>query len=159
MTIAEQLRVLHAAARGLAETNRGHAYVATDRGHVVSELLAKPGGFQCAVFWDTEDVRGEHSELGKVDRQFKVVISRGRGLRLETGESLTEGSAGGRPLYDLVEELRESIRSLRLETNGDDEDRLPGYAGSGPFEVQGYLLDAVEVRFRLPAQIPVQENL
>jgi hypothetical protein len=157
MTIAEQMNAVLAVLEPWAAENKGHARAAGDVVSVLDMLRAKPGGVLCAVVWEAEDPRGEWgSELGKVDRKFKVVVSRGRGLRLDTGESLTEGSAGGRPMYDLVEEVRELVRGVRLPEDQveDPDDRKPEYLGTGTYEVGGFVLDAYEVRIGFGTQIP-----
>lgn len=153
MTILEQVNFLADALRPWAEEQRGRCYACGDQVEVMELLRTKPGGHLVAVLCDGEDPRGEWTELGKVDRVYKVIISRGKGFKIETGENLTGSPAGGKPLLDLVEEAREIVRALRVEaTNG--EDAVPVYKGMGPWEVSGFIMDAWEVRFSLAADIP-----
>ena len=123
----------------------------------MEELRGKPGAPTAAVLWQSEHPDGRYAEEGKVLRMFKIVVSRGRGLKLVTGESLSEGVAGGPAMFDLVEQAREIARNLRMEDE-PGELQLPIYKGSGPFLVHGYILDAMEIRFALYAQIPFQDQ-
>lgn len=156
MTIAEQARQVRDALADWARDNSGSAVVAGDQVHMLELLRLKPGGVVAGVMFDTEDPRGEYDELGRVDRAFKVVVSRGRGFRLDGGESLTDGSAGGKATFDLAEEAREIVRSLRFDAETTEE--KPTYKGMGPFEVQGFVLDAFEVRFGIGTQLPRQDE-
>lgn len=156
MTIAEQLRRVREDLAEWARRNGGEARVASDQVQVLDFLMAtKPGGFMCAVLFESEEPRGEHSELGRCDRGFKVVVSRGKGFRADSGAALTEGSGGGPSVFDLVEGAREVVRGLRLPEEAEGEQQA-GYRGSGPFQVEGFVLDAYEVRFGLGAQLPEQ---
>lgn len=157
MTIKEQIKAVVTALNGWARDKGGRAVPASGPVHVLELLREKPGGVTAAVLFDSEDPRGDFSEVGKVDRGFKVILSRGKGFRIETGENLVEGSAGGAPLYDLVEEAREIVRAIEF-TSEDPEDAAVEYKGIGPFEVSGFVLDAYEIRFGCGTQIPRQES-
>lgn len=157
MTIREQAKAVVEALRDWARENKGTVSVASDQVHALELIRVKPGGVRVVLLFEGENPRGEWTELGKVDRGFKVVLSAGRGFRVGEGENLTEGSAGGRPVFDLAEEARELVRALRFETSGDAEDAVPRYAGIGAFRVEGFILDAYEVRFEFGSQIPRQE--
>jgi hypothetical protein len=157
MTIAEQMQRFHAALAPWAQERGGTAAKAFDQVHALELLQLKPGGLLVAVMFESEDPRGENDELGRVDRNFKVIVSRGRGFRLDTGESLVEQTSGGPPMFDLVEEAREVARRIRF--NEDTTEVNPEYKGSGPFTVEGFVLDAFEVRFSIGTQIPTWEDI
>lgn len=142
-----------------AAKNRGRVFPASDVVDCIDQLRSKPGTATAAVLWVKETPRTpELSILGRVDRLFKIVISRGRGFKIVSGESLTGGVAGGRALFDLVEEARELLAALRMEDM--EEDEQPVYEGAGPFEVDGIVWDAVEIRLTLAAQtgMPAEEE-
>jgi hypothetical protein len=157
MTITEQAGLILDALNAWVADNKGRAFIAADAVHCVEELRGKPGAPTAAVLWESEEPSGRNAEEGKVLRTFKIVVSRGRGLKLVAGESLAAGVAGGPPMYDLVEQAREIARGLRLEDE-PGELQLPVYQGCGPFEVSGHVLDAVEIRIALYAQIPPQNQ-
>ena len=158
MTIAEQINLLANALRPWAKANSGHVMVASDALDCFELLRTRPGTPTCAVLWYGREPMGEIDRLGKKINQFKIVVSRGRSLKLIPGESLTEGAAGGAPMFNLVEQAEAIALSVRqdLDEDADPEDALPVHLGTGPFEVNGILLDAIEIRLSLVAQAPVQ---
>jgi hypothetical protein len=155
MTITEQAVQIEAALADWVKTNQGRACIAADPLDALAQLRSRPGAPAAAVLFVDEQVCGGHPEFGLVLRAFKIVVSRGRSLKLVAGESLTSGAAGGGPLFDLVEQAREVARDLRM-TDMDGEFQTPVYQGAGSFDVPGYLLDAFEIRFALYATLPRQ---
>lgn len=154
MTIVEQSKILESALAAWAEGNSGHASVASDVVHLVELLRMRPGAPKLAILFAEETPR-EPEELGRVDRVFRVVAARGRGFRLDTGESLTDGAGGGKPMFDIMEEAREIVRGLVIRDDVlEEEEWSPVYKGCRAFEVQGIVMDAYEMTFGLAAQLP-----
>lgn len=158
MTIREQVKLVEAALASWVKANRGRVFVASDVLDCIEQLRARPGTPTCAILWNGRDPVGDIDRLGKKSNKFKVVVSRGRSLKLVAGESLTEGAAGGSPMFDLVEQAEVVVLGVRQEVGEDDdpEDEIPVHEGTGPFEVNGMLLDAMEIRFSLASQAEVQ---
>jgi hypothetical protein len=157
MTTAEQAKMIDTALKAWCKANGGRSFIASDPLDCLDRLRAKPGTPTAAVLWDSRKPAGEFPELARRVNHFKVVVSRGRGLKLISGESLTEGAAGGRPMFDLVEEAEAVVLALRVEEVGEgSEFTVPEWDGTGPWEVNGVLLDASEIRFGLYAQAEVQ---
>src|SRR6516162_4369521 len=115
MTIAAQLKQIRDTFDAWARGNSGTVAVASDPYHIAYLLVTGPGATKCAIMCHGEHKRGEYEESGMVDRVFWVVISRGKGMKVEPGASLTEGVAGGKPIFDLLEEAREIIRALSFD--------------------------------------------
>ena len=155
MTIAEQLKMVEAALLDWCKTNRGRAFIASDAQDCLEQLRSKPASPTCAVLWYGWEPRGDLAELGRKDQLYKIVVSRGRGMNLVSGDSLTKGVAGGPPMFDLVQQASEVVFGLRLE-DMPGEDQVPQDRGAGPWEVNGWLLDATEIRFSLTTQTTVQ---
>ena len=79
------------------------------------------------------------------------------GWRPDFGEGLTEGAAGGKAMFDLVEEAELAVLGVRLPAEeGLYEDSVPQHDGTGVFEVSGMVMDAYEIRFSLATQSNVQ---
>ena len=158
MTIREQVKLVGTALEAWSKANRGRVFVASDTIDCLEQLRARPGTPTCAILWNGRDTVGDMDRLGKKANTFKVVVSRGRSLRIVAGESLTEGAAGGEPMFDLVEQAEAVVLGVRQEVGEDDdpEDAIPVHEGTGPFEVNGMLLDAMEIRFSLVSQAEVQ---
>ena len=155
MTLSEQSALILSALESWADDTNGRAYIASDPADVLDQIRARPGTPTAAVLWTGEEPIGQYPEEGKVLRSFKIVISRGRSLNLISGESLTQGASGGPALFDLLEQARETVLAIRIQDQ-PGELQLPIYKGSSAFEVQNFLLDALEIRQDLYAQIPPQ---
>lgn len=157
MTISGQAKLILKALLDNSLETGGRAFIAADPIDCIERLRMKPGVASAALLWHAEDTRDLEC-LGRVDETWKVVVSRGRSMKIQAGESLIEGAAGGGPMFDLVESVRDKVLALRLpaEDGMDGEELAPVYRGAGPFEVNGILLDAVEIRFSLAHQIAVQ---
>jgi hypothetical protein len=150
MTIAEQLKAIAAVLRPWAERNRSSVTILSDQVHLLELLRLKPGAVLIGLLFESETVRGEWDNLGRVDRAYKVIVTRGRGLKLDSGESLVGTSSEDRPVFELVEEARELVRTAEI---GEVEGR-PEYRGIGQYELQGAIFDGWEVRFVIGTAIP-----
>jgi hypothetical protein len=157
MTIEGQTKLLLKALEPWAVDNGGSVKVANDKVHLFQLLGASPGAPRAAVYFVEERPRSRYFKdiAGKVDRKFWVCLSRGRGFNAELGKSLTEGVAGGKPMFVLVEQAREQVRAVRLDDQTDDDSR-PVYKGTYPIEFKPATVDAYYLEVLLTADIPQQ---
>lgn len=153
MTISEQLEQIRDSLTDWSADVKGRVEIAADAIHLLGLLAVSPGAPRVVVMFDSETKFGSNEELGKVERKFMVVVSRGRGFTLNPADSVTVGSAGGRPLYQLVEECREVLRAIvfdRETTNG-----MPDYLGTTRFSLEESALDAYQINLAILTQLPV----
>lgn len=155
MTIDGQTRLLLKALEPWAVANAGTVKVANDKPHLFQLLGAGPGAPRAAVYFVEERPRSRRFNdlAGRVDRKFWICISRGRGFNSRLGRSLTEGVAGGKPMFTLVEEAREEVRSVRQD---DIDETRPYYQGAYPIELPDATVDAYYLELVLAAEIPQQ---
>lgn len=156
MTIVEQLKQIAAQLQPWATQENGRVEIAADAIHLLGILATKPGAPRVVVMFDAEEKFGEYEELGKVTRRFMIVISRGRGFALNPGDNLTEGTAGGKPLYELVEECREVLRAIvfdRTTTNG-----IPDYLSTIRFSLEENAVDAYQLNLAIITQLPLHNQ-
>ena len=155
MTLKQQLTNIKTSLDKWATNENGGALIAFDHVHLWHLLLHKPGAPRAVCVYEGEDAKVPFegaSRLGRVNRHFSVTISRGRGLNLERGASLTDGAGGGRPMYDLVSEAVEIIR--KTSAVADDGDGPIDYHGThrvdGP---NGMIVDAYQIDFSAGTQL------
>jgi hypothetical protein len=155
MTIKEQMKLLEEALLPWAAANAGMVKVANDKPHLFQLLGTSPGAPRAAVYFVEERPRSRRFDdiAGRVDRKFWVCVSRGRGFNAELGKSLTEGVAGGKPMFILLEEAREEVRGTRQE---DIDETRPYYKGTYPIDLEGAAVDAYYIEVVLAADIPQQ---
>lgn len=155
MRISAQLNQVATTLDVWCRTKGGVAVVASDPFEMLGMLQNKPGGLRAVVMFTGENKRGEYEEAGFVDRNFAIVVSRGRALTLEPGASLTVGSANGDPLFDLAESARDVIRGLSFDA--ETTEVTPNYTGTEALAVDGKRLDAYQLNFQIGTQLPAIE--
>jgi hypothetical protein len=152
MKISAQLKLIQSSLVDWQRANAASVEIAKDIVHVFGLLTTKPGTVRVAIVFREEIKRGEFEETGFVDRKFWLVVSQGRSLKLNPSDQLTEGQAGGKPLYDLVEEIREQARAL--EFDAETTEVTPDYKGTFPFEADGWLIAANYIEITIGTQLP-----
>lgn len=155
MTLKSQLENIRNSLAKWAENEGGGALIAFDHVHLWHLLLHKPGAVRAVVVYEGEESREFFegaSRLGRTNRHFSVTITRGRGLNLERGASLTDGSGGGRPMYDLVEE---AVQCVRLASDVAEYDEGPiDYKGNHAVDApNGMIIDAYQIDFSAGTKI------
>ena len=159
MTIAEQINAIVDACNTWGQNggSGSKAEAATDQVHffaiLTRGLSLKPGAVRVAVASDGETPRGDIEELARVDRRITIGISRGRGMTLESATGLLKDTGAGEPLYNLAEEVREVISALAFD--GTTGERVAYYKGMRRIEVEGFLIDALQLTYDIGTQLPV----
>lgn len=157
MTIAEQLKFIAAGLAAWGKENSGSVKIAHDVPHLFKILGEAPGAARAAILFAGETTRNERfAEIeGRVDRKFWIAFSRGYTLESYAGKSLVDGVAGGKPMFDLIEEGRTVLRLLRFE--GTDEP-VPYYKSTELLTFEGVTLDAYRVEIEVAADIGDNES-
>jgi hypothetical protein len=156
MTISEQLKFVKEQLAPWAAEVKGRVEIAADAVHLLGILATTPGAPRVVILFDGEEKRGEFEELGRVDRKFMVVVSRGRGFKLDPGGALTEGVAGGKPLYDLYEECREMVRAMVFDR--ETTEGIPNFTGGSRFSLEEATVDALQINFTIGVQLPLHHQ-
>lgn len=157
MTIGEQLQFIQQQLRPWADDTKGRLEIAADPVHLLGLLAVSPGAARIVILFDGEEKRGEYEETGRVDRKFLVTVSRGRGFKLDPGDALIEGAAGGKPLYDLVEEGRELVRALVFDR--ETTEGMPDYKATRRVQLEELTVDAYQIEFTIGTQLPIPNQV
>lgn len=153
MTIAEQLRDVRAGLAEWAQTCGASVEIAADAVHLWHLLKGKPGAVRALLLFESEQKRGEYEETGRVDRKFLLILSRGRGFTLDPADNLVEGSAGGLPMYDVIESARDAVRALNADPQDETGERLVNYQQTVRVDAGELRVDAYQIEFSLAAQM------
>jgi len=117
----------------------------------------REGAPKLLIMVDGEEARSNFAGgevTGMVDRQFSVILSRGRGLKVDRGAGLTEGVGGGDPFLQLLDDLVEIVRSLILGT-----EKTIYYRGFDHFGKEfGMLSDSYRIRFAVGTLRPMYQQ-
>ncbi len=152
MKISQQAKAIVQGVNTWAQANGGSAVVAADLRHLWEIVRLQSASPRVIVCYDGERIRGDFewaSQAGRVDRRFIVALTRGRGLNLSRGDNLAETLQASRPLFDLLEELRDVIRCLR---DISVEDVM--YTGVDSMTIADVLADGYMIKFMVAADLP-----
>jgi hypothetical protein len=155
MKISEMLDTIQAQLVGLTSP-QDQAFVVGDMSEIYRQLFIRSTGLRILIAYTGETIR-EHfpgpSVTARVDRKFIAVVTRGRSLNLNAGDSLTDATPAGDPLFDLVEKATDMIRCLQFDP--DTTERPTDYIGciKFPTEGLGIITDAYQIEFSVGCQL------
>jgi hypothetical protein len=155
-TIAQQMQEIIGALKPAAQAHGGDAFVCSDLVHLWKQLFDKSNSEKVLLMYNGEQIRGEFGIaacLGRVDRQFIVVVSRGRGLTVERGTPLIDQNQNADPMFTVVEGYRDIIRGL--VTDPIWTEYPVDYIGIIPFPTgnPGLVVDAYQIQFSIGSQL------
>jgi hypothetical protein len=158
ITIRSQLQFIYDTFTIWANTN-GQAYsveVVPDMVHMWEQLLNTSQSSRILIMYNGELIRGEFgiaAPLGRVDRKFMVVLSRGQSLTFPIATQYLQTTQNAKPLYEDVEEVRDICRALIFDPNWCEQP--VDYLGTTPFPTDGSgrVLDAVSIEFSVGTQL------
>ena len=152
MTIKDQVKIIMAGLAVWAKQYGGAVHLAHDVPHLLKILGDNPGAPRAGVLVASEKPRNEtYSDVeGRVDREIWVAISRGYTLEAYRGKSLIDGVAGGKPMFELLEAARDTLRGLRFDA---DAEPVPYYGGFELLTFEGVTLDSYRLKITIAADI------
>lgn len=144
MTEIQQLEALKKVLEPLTRQYGGSVHVAHDQLHLFKILGETPGAPRWGLYLAGETPRNaDRADIEvRLDRKFWVCLSRGYDLESYPGKSLTEGIAGGSPLFEI---LRATKLALRGQIIGTPDEPVPYYLGYEVFTFEGMKLDAYKL--------------
>lgn len=155
MTISAQAKAITEALNDWADAEGGKAFIAYDLRELWQVAQVGSTNPRVILCYNGEEVRGEFGiapALGRVDRQWVAAFTRSRGFNAERGDSLSATTGNARPFYDLVEEGRDIIRALMLETNTTE--RPIDFRSVRPMQLGELIVDGFMVEFSIGTQLP-----
>ena len=157
MNIADQIKLISQALAPWAQSEKGSVKIAHDVPHLFKLLGENAGVVRSAILFAGEKPRNpEYSDvIGRVDREYWIAFSRGYTLESYAGKSLVDGIAGGRPMFDLIEDARTILRTATLS---DTEELLPYYHGTELLTFEGVTLDAYRIKLVIAADVEVDQE-
>lgn len=142
--------------------SNGQAYIASGRFDCWAWFKNKPGTLKVGIYAIGGTPRNNFPQASNLTRReddrFRVVISRGRGLQQVRSANLTDGSGGGTPLWDAMDDLRMAIMNLLFDPNTTE--RPHEYLGWGEWGGDmGVDIDAYQIDFSIGNQLPMPSAL
>ncbi len=115
ITISQQAKNLQAVLGDWASQHGGAAEVASDLKNFWVQSGTNNDQPRILIVYTGETARGsfeKRSALDRVDRTWNVGVFRGRGFSAQRGDSLTKNVVNAIPFYDVVEQIRDMLRSI-----------------------------------------------
>lgn len=153
MTIADQLLLIRAGLYQWATALGGMAQICSDMHHMWMQAWVKSDTPRLLICYVGEDIRGPFSIAAathRVDRTFNVMITRGRGFNPARGDSLVQTVGDAEPLFKLVEEVRELIRTM----GGISEENPVDFKNVRSFPLGEVIIDAYVIEFSVATDLP-----
>lgn len=151
--ISQQAKNLQAVLQQYAAQRGGMAVVASNLKELWEQASISNDQPRILICYDGEVARGDfasRSALNRVDRSWKVAVIRGRGFSSERGDSLIYGVVNAPPFYDVVEDVRDQIRSI---LNISEEFPVE-FMAIRPLSQGTMILDAYTIEFTTANDIP-----
>lgn len=154
MKIKDMMGLIWTALDRWAQDNAGGAYIASDLEHAWRLCQSNTNTPRVIIVYAGENIRGDFSVAAinrRVDREFSVVVSRGRGLQIDRAQTLTDPANNARPLFDLVEEVRDICRNLWATQFVEDP---VDFKNVLQWDSRPYIVDAYCVNFSIADDLP-----
>lgn len=158
MTITQQAVLIRDTFSDWVKTQdeSGKAMVASSVGHMWEALRTNTRNVLAVVVYGGERIRGDFGIAaisGRVDRDWTVAISRGRGLVADVQDSLVGTVQDAPPLLDLIWEAANLARCIMPDPNTCE--RPVDYKGVRTMQMQNQNLDGYLIDFSIGTQLPM----
>jgi len=153
ISISQQAQNIVDVLRPYAETSGGVAEVVSNLRELWAQAAMSSDRARILVCYNGEQSRGDFSVANvnhRVDRQWIVAVTRGRGWNSKRGDSLYKTVGSTDPFYDVVEEVRELLRTI---TNISEEFPID-YKRISPMTSGNKALDSYGIEFSCASDIP-----
>lgn len=131
-----------------AQANGHLACVASDFSHAWNYMQQNENTAKIILIYAGDRMRGDpvtNSIYRHVDMDFSIMISRNRPLSVDRALTLYQNAGNAKPLYKVVEDVRDSIR---FTTGIAEIVEWPiAYKGTHQLELPGVIMDAYVVNF------------
>jgi hypothetical protein len=154
ITIADEANLLQKTLQDWVNNFGGSAAVVSNLRDWWNQAATNSTQPRILICYMGEDSRGSFSQIApwhRVDRKWSVAVTRGRGYYANRGDSLSSETALEMPLFDVVETVREIIRSM-LDIS--EETPSVDYRGIKPMQLGNLVVDGFSIEFTTANDIP-----
>ena len=159
MSIKAQLLAIELLFNAMVAQVGGAVFICSDLVHLWQVLFDNSQGIKILLMFNGEQVRGDlatASPLARVDRQFLIVVSRGRSMGLNPGDAMVEAVGNAPPMFEVMDVCRDWVRGIQFDPNTCE---MPvDYHGMTPFHTEGSgrIVDAYQIMFSVGTQLLVE---
>lgn len=114
-TISQQASIIESVLQGVVQSQSGIASVVSSQEDLWNQPYQNNTSFRILVCFLGEKTKGTipgPAILHRVNRNWQVRVTRGRGLSSNRGDSLTKTIGNALPFWDVMEQCRDAIRCI-----------------------------------------------
>jgi hypothetical protein len=145
ITISQEAKLLKKALDEYAQGYGGTAEVVSNLKDLWANVHINSQSPRILILYAGETARGSFSQIEpwhRVDREWHIAVTKGRGWYTQRGDPLFNHEQTEKPLYDVVEEVRDLVRwmdTISEETPGPDFRKVEPMS-YGNMALDGYLI-------------------
>lgn len=145
ITISQEARLLKDELDTYAQQYGGTAEVVSNLKDLWANVHINSQSPRILIVYAGEVARGSFSQIEpwhRVDREWHIAVTKGRGWYTQRGDHLFNHEQEEKPLYDVVEEIRDAVRwmtTISEENPGPDFRKIEPMS-YGAMAVDGYLI-------------------
>jgi hypothetical protein len=158
MTISAQASAIQQVLQSWAQPRAGVASVSFDVYDMWETASKQSQVPRILIAYAGEEIRGDFSvaaALHRVDRQWQVAVTRGRGFTIQRGDTLILTNQNAEPFYDSVEYVRDICRCL----TGLSEELPIDFKSVEPMQMGDLIIDGYLIKFSTANDLPNVEAL
>jgi hypothetical protein len=159
ITIAEEAALIQAQLQKFVATFGGQAAVVSNLRDWWNQAATNSETPRILICYMGEVARGSFNQIApwhRVDRNWSVAVTRGRGFYANRGDSLMSADIPESPLFDIVETVRDIIRCMATIS---EETPFVDYRGIKPMQLGNIVVDGFEINFSTANDIPANLTL
>jgi hypothetical protein len=157
MTVTDQIESLRQVLDDWADPRGGSAIPVSNMKELWNQAMMssqKPRILICYMGEKTRGPFGLAAIMGRLDQQWAVAVTRGRGFAATRGESLTKTVGNMDPFLLAVEQVRDLIRNI----NGVSMEQPVDYKAIKPMQMGQLVIDGYLIEFSTANDLPVLET-
>jgi len=154
ITISDEAKILQQVLNDWAITFGGKASIVSNLRDFWNQSSINSEVPRILICYNGETSRGSFSQIAtwhRVDRQWTVAVTKGRGYYPERGDGLMENTSAELPLFDVLEIVRDLIRSI---SNISEETPAVDYKAIKPMQLGNLVVDGYTIEFSTANDIP-----
>ena len=153
MTISEQASAIQQVLQSWATPKGGVASVAFDVFDMWETASKQSQAPRILIAYAGEEIRGDFAvaaALHRVDRQWQIAVTRGRGFTIQRGDTLILPNQNAEPFYDSVEYVRDICRCL----TGISEEVPVDFKSVEAMQMGDLIIDGYLIKFSTANDLP-----
>ena len=158
ITISDEAALILARLQEFAGRYGGVAAIVPNLRELWNQASINSQSPRILICYNGETARGTFSQISpwhRVDREWLIAVTKGRGYYATRGSGLSDASATETPLYDVLETVRDIVRGMQ---NISEETPSPDFKSIRPMQLGNLVVDGFQITVTTANDIPSNLN-